>query len=70
MAKAKKQRSPVWVSTSKAAAELGCSTDFLLDNREKLFQRGKHWRNLNPQAWRPTYRWHLKHCEQLMQHGN
>lgn len=60
-------RSKVWVSTSAAAQELGCSTDFLLKKRVELFQKGFHWRRLNPHAARPTYRWHLKRCEKIME---
>jgi predicted ArsR family transcriptional regulator len=57
----------VWVSTSQAAAELGVSTKFLLNQRERLFKKGIHWRCINPEAWRPTYRWHLKRLQQLME---
>lgn len=55
-----------WVTTSVAARELGCTAKFLREQRDKLFKLGRHYRSLNPHAWRPTYRWHLKRCQQLM----
>jgi hypothetical protein len=56
-----------WVSTATAARELGCSTDFLYRHRGELFQLRQHYKVLNPTAWRPTYRWHLPNCQQLME---
>lgn len=56
------KRSP-WVSTAVAARELGVSKCFLYANRELAFKRGKHWRCINPSAYRPTYQWHLKNIE-------
>lgn len=56
-----------WVTTTEAAAELGCSAKYLRENRDTLFQKGTHYRVLNPQAWRPTYRWHLKKIQKLME---
>lgn len=55
-----------WVSTSAAAAAVGVSPQFLLRNRSKLFRAGKHYRNKNPKAYRPTYQWHVKNIEQLL----
>ncbi len=55
-----------WVSTRKLANELGVSISFLWKNRESLFTQGVHWRLINPHAWRPTYRWHVGRCQQLM----
>jgi hypothetical protein len=55
----------VWVTTTQAAAELGCSPKYLRENRD-LFKRGTHYRSLNPRAWRPTYRWHLKNLQTFM----
>lgn len=56
----------VWLTTTQAAAELGCSPKYLRENRLKLFKNGTHYRSLNPQAWRPTYRWHLKNLQAFM----
>lgn len=63
-------RKSQWVSTSAAAAELGCSTDFLLDHKDDLFKRGKHWKVLNPSAFRKTYRWHVIRCQKLMEQSS
>lgn len=65
MAKPKPARA--WLTTSQAAAELGCSPKYLRENRDTLFKRGTHYRVLNPSAWRPTYRWHLKKIQKLME---
>lgn len=56
-----------WVSTSAAAEALGVSAKFLRQQRDRLFKRGHHYRIVNPAAWRPTYRWHLKRVEALME---
>jgi len=33
-----------------------------------LLKEGKHWRNIaRPKAARPTYRYHLKRCEQALE---
>lgn len=48
-----------WVSTRAAACALGVSTDYLYEHREDLFGGQDLWVNLNPTAWRPTYRWNL-----------
>ena len=54
-----------WVSTAVLAEELGCEQKFIRESlKDSLFKAGIHYRNLNPQAWRPTYRWHLKKCLQ------
>lgn len=57
----------VWLTTSQAAAELGCSPKYLRENRDTIFKRGTHYRVLNPNAWRPSYRWHLKKIQKLME---
>lgn len=58
----KKQRSP-WVDTSTLAQELGCSGKHIRQNlKDEIFQSGRDYRNINPTAWRPTYRWHLPRC--------
>ncbi|MDB9527931.1 hypothetical protein PN498_18200 [Oscillatoria sp. CS-180] len=57
-----KSRSP-WVSTKQLAEELGCSQKFIRETlKDELFKKNQHYRNINPSAWRPTYRWHLKKC--------
>jgi hypothetical protein len=53
-----------WFKTTDAAAMLGVSKDFLLEQRGRLFLKGKHWKVLNPRAYRPTYLWHVRNCEQ------
>jgi hypothetical protein len=58
-----------WVPTSRAAEELGCSSEFLLRNRDSLFKVGKHYRIMNPMAYRKTYRWHVIKCQKLMETG-
>lgn len=58
-----KKKSSPWVSTAVAAYELGVSAKFLLRNRTELFKKSVHWRCKNPNAWRPTYSWHLQRCE-------
>ena len=55
-----------WVSTSIAAERLGVSKQFLLKYRGDLFKQRKHWKNINPHAFRPTYRWHVANCEKAM----
>lgn len=62
-----KRKPRVWVSTSEAAEALGCSAKYLRENRDDVFKRGEHYRVLNPKAWRPTYRWHLKKIQKLME---
>jgi hypothetical protein len=55
-----------WLTTTQAAIALGCSPKFLRSNMDRLFKRGKHYRVLNPSAWRPTYRWHLGRIQKMM----
>lgn len=63
------RKSP-WVTTSKAAEALGVSAKFLRAQRDQLFKKGTHYRVVNPAAWRPEYRWHLKQLESLMAAGD
>lgn len=56
-----------WLPTTQAATELGCSPKFLINNRNVLFLKGKHYRVLNPKAWRPTYRWHVDRIKKVME---
>ena len=63
--KPKQRKLKAWVSTAVLADELGCEQKFIRESlKGSLFKAGVHYRNLNPQAWRPTYRWHLKKCLQ------
>ena len=63
--KPKTRKRKAWVSTAVLADELGCEQKFIRESlKDSLFKAGVHYRNLNPQAWRPTYRWHLKKCLQ------
>lgn len=61
------KRSTKWVSTSKAATELGVSASFLRQQRDRLYKKGKHYRVLNPTAWRPTYQWNVAKIRELME---
>lgn len=63
---AKKKSSP-WISTADAARELGVSAKFLLRQRNQLFKKNQHWRSKNPLAWRQTYLWHIKRCEEHLE---
>jgi hypothetical protein len=58
-----------WVTTAAACQRLGISDKHLWKLRDEgLLKRGTHWRNIaRPQAARPTYRWHLKNCEQALE---
>lgn len=62
------KESPVWVSTQALATALGISDDHLYNLRnDGTLKPGKHWRNIaRRQAIRPTYRWHLKNCENAL----
>ncbi|MGB3492791.1 MAG: hypothetical protein WBA57_08685 [Elainellaceae cyanobacterium] len=62
-----KTNNQAWVPTTIAAESLGVGREFLLAHRFDLFEQGKHWRLINPHAVRPTYRWHLKRLENLME---
>ncbi len=58
-----------WVSTAKAAKELGVSVKTLWKwRREKNLKAGHHYRDISsPNAARPTYRWHLARLEKLFE---
>lgn len=50
-----------WVSTSEAAEQLGFSARHLMRLKECRFLVQRiHWKNINPYAARPTYRWNVK----------
>jgi hypothetical protein len=56
-----------WVSTTALAAELGCHPDTLHRMRVSgQLKRGVHWRIVNPEAQRLTYRWHVKSCTRVV----
>lgn len=61
------KRKPEWVTTTEAAKSLGCSAKYLRSQRGKLFKRGRHYRSLNPHAWRPTYRWNITALREVME---
>jgi hypothetical protein len=69
MAKAKGHLNSAWVSTKSAANALGCTAQHLRRLREdNFFKQGEHWRDISRQgAARPTYRWHVKHCSELLE---
>lgn len=53
-----------WKTTADAAAALACSTEHLLRQvRNQRLKPRRHWRNLNPDAARPTYRWHVRNIQ-------
>lgn len=57
----------VWVDTVTLAEELGVRPKFIRDRlKDLVFKQGIHYRNINPTAWRPTYRWNLKRCLEKM----
>ncbi|MBW4475112.1 MAG: DNA-binding protein [Stenomitos rutilans HA7619-LM2] len=58
-----------WVKTGVACDRLGVGAKHLWNLRDEgLLKQGQHWRNIaRPQAARPTYRWHLKRCEQALE---
>lgn len=57
-----------WVTTAVATEHLGCSDKHLWKLRDELMKMGRHYRNIaRPHAARPTYRWHLKRIEQLLE---
>ena len=66
----KKPKNQTWIPTTAAAEALGVGRAFLTDHRFDLFRQNYHWRSINPLAARPSYRWHLKRCEQLMEAGD
>lgn len=52
-----------WTSTTLLAEEVGVKSQFLRENRLKLFRAGYHYRLKNPTAYRPTYTWHIDRCK-------
>ncbi|NEQ46990.1 MAG: hypothetical protein F6K00_27000 [Leptolyngbya sp. SIOISBB] len=57
------QKRSAWVSTSTLANELGVTSKHIRQRlKDKVLKPSEHYRNINPHAWRPTYRWHLKKC--------
>ncbi|GAB4465595.1 MAG: hypothetical protein OHK0037_20520 [Elainellaceae cyanobacterium] len=58
-----------WVTTAALCKALGFGVKHLWRLRDEgLLKQGQHWRNIaRPQAARPTYRWHLKRCEEAIE---
>jgi hypothetical protein len=59
------KKSSDWVTTKKLADELGCNPKLIRNTlKDSVFREGRkrEYINLNPTAWRPTYRWHLERC--------
>ncbi len=58
-----------WVTTRVLLNRIAISERHLWRLRDEgLLKQGQHWRNIaRPQAARPTYRWHLKRCEQALE---
>jgi hypothetical protein len=64
----KKKARSAWVSTKALADELGCTPKHIRESlKDEIFGEGMHYRNINPTAWRPTYRWHLARCLEKFQ---
>ena len=62
-----KRKSSVWVAGSVLADELGCCQETV----DRLRRTGvllpkTHWRTINPNAVRPTYRYHRHRCESFL----
>jgi hypothetical protein len=57
-----------WVASGVICQALNISPKHLWRLRDEgLLKQGRHWRNIaRPQAARPTYRWHLSRCEQIL----
>lgn len=68
MPKSRKHLNSAWVDSKSAAAALGCSVRHLANLRlDGLLKNGEHWRDIRrPGGARPTYRWHLKRCQEKM----
>ncbi|WP_073074757.1 hypothetical protein [Phormidesmis priestleyi] len=62
-------RTSDWVPTGVVCKALGFGDEPLWKlRREGLLKENIYWRNIaRPQAARPTYRWHLKRCEQALE---
>lgn len=62
-------RTSDWVPTREVCEQLSFSVKHLWRLRDEgLFKENIHWRNVSrPQAARPTYRWHLKRCEEALE---
>ncbi|MEL7143297.1 MAG: hypothetical protein AAGL08_13865 [Cyanobacteria bacterium J06573_11] len=58
-----------WKSTTLTAEEIGVTSVFLRDNRLNLFRAGHHYKVVNPTAHRPTYKWHVKRCDDLLKNA-
>lgn len=56
-----------WLSTTRAAADLGLTPRQLLALRAAgVLESGKHYRKKNPQAARPSYLWHVDRCSKIL----
>ncbi|MEO1741284.1 MAG: hypothetical protein AAFR99_05690 [Cyanobacteria bacterium J06629_9] len=57
---------PEWVKASELAPVLGLSAWSVRNWLKPKLTENYHYRNLNPEAWRPTYRFHLERCKAWM----
>lgn len=55
-----------WVTAGELVEKLGISPSHLKTLRKSVFKPKKHYRNISPGAARPTYRYHLKKCEEVL----
>jgi len=60
-----------WISTSKAASELGISRGHLFNLKtDGTFKLGKHFRDVRrTNAARATYKWHLPNLQKTLDLG-
>lgn len=58
-----------WVATGVVCTRLGISAKHLWRLRDEgLLKPNQHWKNIaRPNAARPTYRWHLRRCENALE---
>jgi hypothetical protein len=56
-----------WVNTEQAALQLGITPRQLRELRKQgFFKSRKHYRKMNPTAYRPTYIWHVENCSKIL----
>ena len=58
---------PEWVKASELAQVLSMSAWSVRNTLRPRLRENYHYRNLNPTAWRPTYRFHLERCKAWME---
>ncbi|MBD2088891.1 DNA-binding protein [Microcoleus sp. FACHB-1515] len=57
-----------WVTTARMCEVLSCTRQHLQHLRnEKILKLNKHYRNISPQAARPTFRWHEENVQRAIE---